>query len=107
MATYNQLPGPMSLGFKRGDSFSTVVDFDGVAFTGYALTASLTSLVTGDVVQAFTTNAIDAAAGQVSVSLTAAQSAALAVGTYGWRLDWTAPGLVRRSGLSGTVEVIA
>jgi hypothetical protein len=29
------------------------------------------------------------------------------VGTYGWQLDWTAPGSIQRTALSGTVEVYA
>lgn len=104
--TYSVLPGPMPLAFKRSNDFSAVVDFD-TSLVGYSVTATLTSLVTGATVVPFTTSVVDASAGQVSVSLTDTQTAALAAGTYGWQLEWTAPGGVQRTALSGTVEVYA
>jgi hypothetical protein len=96
----------MNLAFKRSGDFSALIDFD-IALTSYTVTASLTSLVSGTVVQAFTTSVSDASAGQVSVSLTETQTAALAAGTYGWQLDWVAPGSIQRTALTGTVEVVA
>ena len=107
-STYSQLPGTMNHAFKRGNDFATVIDFDGIAtLSGYTVTASVTSLVTGAAVVPFTTSIADASAGQVGISLTDTQTAALAAGTYGWQLDWTAPGSVQRTALSGTVEVYA
>jgi len=106
MSTYSVLPGAMNLAFKRSGDFSALIDFD-IALTSYTVTASLTSLVSGTVVQAFTTSVSDASAGQVSVSLTETQTAALAAGTYGWQLDWVAPGSIQRTALTGTVEVVA
>jgi len=106
MSTYSVLPGTMNLAFKRAGDFSALIDFD-FALTSYTVTASLTSLVSNTVVQAFTASVADAAAGQVSVSLTDTQTAALAAGTYGWQLDWVAPGSVQRTALTGTVEVVA
>jgi hypothetical protein len=106
MSTYTVLPGTMNLSFKRSADFAALVDFD-VNLTGYTVSASLVSLVSSAVVQAFTASISDAAAGQVSVSLTDTQTAALAAGTYGWQLDWVAPGSVQRTALSGTVEVAA
>lgn len=107
-STYSQLPGVMNHAFKRGNDFSTVIDFDGISsLSGYTVTASVTSLVTGAAVVPFTTSVVDASAGQVSISLTDTQTAALAAGTYGWQLDWTAPGSIQRTALSGTVEVYA
>jgi len=50
--------------------------------------------------------AADAAAAVVAVSLTDTQTASLAAGTYGWRLDWIAPGGVQRTALQGVVEVV-
>jgi len=105
MATYTQLPGAMNLSFKRANDFSTAIDFDGTTLTGYTVTASMISLVTGSVVQAMSTSVTNAANGQVSVSLTDTQTGSLAAGTYGWQLDWTAPGSIQRTALSGTVEV--
>jgi len=106
MSTYSVLPGTMNLAFKRSGDFSALISFD-FALTSYTVTASLTSLVSNTVVQAFTASVADAAAGQVSVSLTDTQTAALAAGTYGWQLDWVAPGSIQRTALTGTVEVVA
>jgi len=106
MSTYSVLPGSMNLAFKRSGDFSALIDID-IALTSYTVTANMTSLVSGGVVQAFTTSVSDASAGQVSVSLTDTQTTALAAGTYGWQLDWVAPGSVQRTALTGTVEVVA
>jgi hypothetical protein len=107
MATYTQLPGTMNIALKRADSFSTVVDFDGLSLVGYTATATVTSLITGTAVATMVTSIVDAAAAQVSVGLTSSQTAGLAAGTYGWRLNWVAPGGVSRAALQGTVEVYA
>lgn len=61
MSTYTVLPGTMNLAFKRSGDFSALVDFD-VNLTGYTVSASLVSLVSSTVVQAFTTSVSDAAA---------------------------------------------
>jgi hypothetical protein len=106
-STYSQLPGVMNLSFKRANDFATAIDFDGTTLVGYTATASITSLVTGTTVVPFTTTITDASAGQVNISLTDTQTAALPAGTYGWQLDWTAPGSIQRTALSGTVEVYA
>jgi len=106
MTAYNQLPGQMSLSFKRANDFSSLIDFD-VSLVSYSVTASITSLVTGTTVIPFTTSITDASAGQVNIALTDTQTAALPAGTYGWQLDWTAPGSIQRTALSGTVEVYA
>jgi hypothetical protein len=96
----------MNLAFKKNGDFATLIDFN-VSLSSYSVSATVTSLVTGATVIPFTTTLADAAAGQVSVSLTDTQTASLAAGTYGWQLDWTAPGSVQRTALSGTLEVYA
>ena len=106
-STYTQLPGTMNLSFKRANDFATLVDFNGTTLVGYTVSATVTSLVTGANVIPFTTTLADAAAGQVNIALTDTQTASLPAGTYGWQLDWTAPGSVQRTALSGTVEVHA
>ena len=103
--TFTQLPGSMNLAFKRGDDFSTVIDFGGVSLVGYTVSSEIRSLVTGANVLPITTSITDAAAALISVSLTDSQTASLAAGTYGWRVDWIAPGGLQRSALNGTVEV--
>jgi hypothetical protein len=102
--TFSLLPGTMNLEFKKFGDFSTLIDFN-VSLASYSVSATVTSLVTGATVIPFATSVADADAGQVTVSLTDTQTASLAVGTYGWRLDWVAPGSVQRTALSGTVEV--
>lgn len=104
--TYSVTPGVMNLAFKRANDFSTLIDFD-TTLAGYTVTATVTSLVTGANVIPFTTTVADASAGQVSIALTDTQTASLPAGTYGWRLDWTAPGDIQRTALQGTVEVYA
>ena len=106
MSSVSILPGSMNLAFKRSNDFSSLIDFD-VSLVSYSVSASITSLVTGASVVPFTTSITDALAGQVNIALTDTQTAALPAGTYGWQLDWTAPGSVQRTALSGTVEVYA
>ena len=106
-STYSQLPGTMNLAFRRANDFATAIDFDGTTLVGYTVTASVTSLVTGASVVPFTTTITDASAGQVNIALTDTQTAALPAGTYGWQLDWVAPGSIQRTALSGIVEVYA
>ena len=105
--TFSLLPGTMNLAFKKSSDFATLIDFDGTTLVGFAVTANVTSLVTGATVIPFTTSIADASAGQVNIALTDTQTASLAAGTYGWQLDWTAPGSVQRTALSGTLEVYA
>jgi hypothetical protein len=102
--TFSLLPGTMNLAFKKNGDFSTLIDFD-VSLASYSVSATVTSLVTGATVIPFTTSIADASAGQVNIALTDTQTASLAAGTYGWQLDWTAPGSVQRTALSGTLEV--
>lgn len=105
MATYEQLPGDLSLSFRRGDEFGTSVTFD-IPLSGYSAAATIVSSVHGGTVATFSTT-VDATAGQVALSLTELQTAALAVGTYEWRLVWVQPGNVQRTALTGFVEVVA
>lgn len=104
MPTFEQLPGELSLSFVRGDDFSCLVDFT-IALTGYTVTSSITSLITGLEIVSPTTTVTNAANGQVTVSLTDTQTAALPRGTYGWSMEWVAAGTTRTA-LSGYVEVV-
>jgi len=104
MASYDQTPGALNLSFKRGDDFSTLIDFS-IGMTGYTVTAGVTSLVTGDEVQPLTVSFASATAGQVNVSLNDTQTAALARGTYGWQMKWV-ENQATRTALTGFVEVL-
>ena len=104
MPSYDQTPGLLNLSFKRGDDVSTLIDFS-IGMSGYTVTAGITSLVDGAEVQPLTVSFVSATAGQVNVSLTDTQTAALARGTYGWNLKWT-EGSATRTALTGFVEVL-
>jgi hypothetical protein len=104
MASYDQTPGTLNLSFKRSDDFSAMVDFS-ISLASYTVTAGITSLVSGAEVQPLTVSFVSATAGQVNVSLTDTQTAALARGTYGWQMRWTENNATRTA-LTGFVEVI-
>lgn len=104
MSTYTQLPGSLGLSLRRGDELSTSIDFNPVTLTGYTVTASINSLITGGVMQPITATITNAAAGVVNLSMTEAQTAVLPVGTYSWRLEWDNG--AKRTALGGMVEVV-
>ena len=104
MPSYDQTPGTLNLKMNQGNDFSSLVDFS-ISLTGYTVTSSVTSLVTGSDVVPFTVTVVSATAGQVNVSLSDTQTAALARGTYGWRMAWTESNATRTA-LTGTVEVL-
>lgn len=104
MAIAANLPGYLGLAFRKGDTYGTLVDFS-INVTGHEWDAAIYSLNTGATIVEPTVSIVDAAAGQVNVSLTRTQTAALAVGSYGWRLESTAPGDTRRTYLQGVCEV--
>lgn len=104
MASYEQLPGELNLSFRRADEVSTEIDFSPISLTGYTMTASLVSLVSGGTVASIAATMVDAAAGRVNIGLTDEQTAALPLGTYRWNLT-ADDGQARRTYLTGTVEV--
>lgn len=104
MATYEQLPGELNLAFRRADEVSTEIDFNPISLTGYTMTSTIVSLVSGATVASMTTTMVDAAAGRVNIGLTDEQTAALALGTYRWTMTAN-DGVARRTYLSGIVEV--
>lgn len=103
MATFSILPGTLNLAVKKGDRFSTIVDFD-VSLTGYTVTSHVVSVVTGSTVSAITVDSSLFADGKVGISLSDVQTENLA-GTYRWRLDWDS-GSAPRTALEGFFEVV-
>ncbi len=99
-----QVPGRLDLAFRRGDEYATLLDFS-VDLTGYTFAAAITSRLTGATVATPTLTAVNLANGQVNLSLTEVQTAALAAGDYAWSMTWAAPGAVTRTALAGIVEV--
>lgn len=89
MPTAPQEPGRLNVSLVRGDSWSRTLDFDEPAdITGYTFSAGLYSVVTGTLVQAITCTVISAVGGQLGLSLTYGQTAALDAGTYHFRVNW-------------------
>jgi hypothetical protein len=105
MSTYSQVPGVLNFTVKRGDDFTTIVDFD-IPLTGYTTTSFVTSLVTGNEVTPIQTSISNGSLGQVTVSMADTETAGLAPGSYGWSLRWVSPAGVTRNAIGGVLEVI-
>lgn len=104
MTTVNQTPGVLNISFSRGEVWSKLVDFsEPASIPGYTFACGLHSSVSGLLTQVITVAVIDAPAGQINLSLTATQTAALAAGTYEFRLSW---GPVDRRIYQGYCEVL-
>jgi len=105
MSSYDQLPGQLNLSVRGGDRLSAEIDFNPISLTGSTMAATISSLVGGNTLASMTTTLTDAAAGKVNVSLTGTQTVDLPRGTYRWDLTATDAASVRRSYLTGFVEV--
>lgn len=105
MPTVSTTPGSLNVTVQQGDELSQLLDFS-VALTGYTFAAEVVSPLTGATLATPTVTAVDLTAGQVNLSMTEAQTAALVVGSYLWRMVWIAPGSVRRTALEGILEVV-
>ena len=105
MPAHSQLPGSLNLLVKRGDDFSTAVDFD-ISLVGYSVSASMHSLVTSNEVAVVGTAISSPNLGQVTVSLPGEQTSSLSPGSYGWSMKWVTPTGSDRTVLSGILEVI-
>jgi len=102
MPSYDQTPGTLNLSFVRGNTVSTLVDFS-IVMTGYTVTSHVYSLVTSQKVSDIDTTVIDAAAGRVNISFSESTPP---VGSYGWSMQWVAPGDAKRTVLTGICEVV-
>ena len=114
------LPGTLNISLTTGDEFGMLADLD-IDTTSFAWTAIIyetatsVSFVTpggvstqGATAATFTVTVINAAAGQVNLSLTEVQTAALNPATnYRWYLRGVSPGLVTRTYISGTLKAYA
>jgi len=114
------LPGTLNISLTVGDEFGFVSDLsiDTTGFTWTAIvyeTATSVSFVNpsgvstqGATAATFAITAVNAAAGQVNLSLTELQTVALSPSTsYRWYLRGVSPGLVTRTYLSGTLKAYA
>ena len=118
--TFNALPGALDISLTTGDEFGMLadLDIDTTSFTWTALVYATTTAVSfvnpsgvptqGTTAATFTVTVINAAAGQVNLSLTEIQTAALSPATtYRWYLRGVSPGLVTRTYISGTLKAYA
>ena len=118
--TFNALPGTLNISLTTGDEFGMLadLDIDTTSFTWTALvyeTATTVSFVNpggvstqGTTAATFTVTVVNAAAGQVNLSLTEIQTAALNPATnYRWYLRGVSPAMVTRTYLSGTLKAYA
>jgi hypothetical protein len=118
--TFNALPGSLNISLTTGDEFGMLadLDIDTTSFTWTALvyeTATTVSFVNpsgvstqGTTAATFTVTVVNAAAGQVNLSLTEIQTAALNPATnYRWYLRGVSPAMVTRTYLSGTLKAYA
>lgn len=104
MAIFKQLPAVMNLVLKKGDEAAVAVDFD-AALTGYTVTSSLHSLVTRSTLYSIPTSVTNASLGQVSLAFGETHTS-IPVGSYGWSMQWVAPGNVTRTVMSGVAEIV-
>jgi hypothetical protein len=114
MASYAIVPSTLDIQFVRGDEFGMLLDFD-VNLTGYTFDAIVYEVgsVTNGVISGvsgsfddFTITVVDLATGRLNLSLTEEQTQAFDLTrTYRWYLRWTAPGVVKRTVLSGGIAV--
>jgi len=114
------LPGPLNISLTIGDEFGMLadLDIDTTNFTWTALvyeTATTVSFVNpsgvstqGATAATFAITVVNAAAGQINLSLTELQTVALSPSTsYRWYLRGVSPGIVTRTYLSGTLKAYA
>lgn len=106
MALAAQTPGHLSVAFRAGDEYGTLLDFS-INCTGFSWQAEVYSVSNGSTLIEPTVSVVSAANGQVNLSFSEADTIDLAAGTYGLRVMWTAPGSVRRTVLDGMLEVLA
>jgi len=106
MATAASLPGTLNIAFRRGDEYGTLIDFS-IPLSSYAFSSEIVSAITGSTLVTPTVTVVSAADGQVNLSLTEAQTASLAAGSYLWRMIWVGPGTTTRTALEGVCEVYA
>jgi hypothetical protein len=104
MTTFSVLPGTLNVDVRQGDAISFVVDFD-IGLTGYSVEGEIYSSVTSQTVQALTISVVSAVNGQVQVSLSSSQTAALPAGTFKWFLRWDTGSGSYRTAVEGVFEV--
>ena len=120
MASLSFLPATLDLAVTQGDEFGLSLDFS-IDLSNYSWTAIVYETTrtvssqfpggidtTGDTAATFTVTEVDAAAGEINLTLQESVTAALdETQTYRWYLRGVAPGSVTRTYVSGTFSVKA
>ena len=121
MAEFVALPGTLNISLTQGDEFGMLADLD-IDVTNFTWTAIVYEIATtastfanpgGTFTQVqtaatFTVTVVNAAAGQVNLSLTETQTAVLyPLTSYRWYLRGVSPAMVTRTYLSGTLKTYA
>ena len=120
MSEFIALPGTLNISLTIGDEFGMLadLDIDTTSFTWTAIVYEVTPSVSfanpggvptqGATAATFAVTVVNAAAGQINLSLTELQTVTLTPSkTYRWYLRGVAPGLVTRTYLSGTLKAYA
>lgn len=105
MTTFSVIPGVLNFTIKRGDRFTSAVDFS-TALIGYSLEAHVYSVIDRAVVKAIDANIVSESDGVVQLALSSAETAGVEPGTYRWKLRWDAGGSTFRTALEGFFEVL-
>lgn len=119
-AEFNALPGTLNISLTVGDEFGMLADLD-IDTSNFTWTAIVYEVATsvsfsnpggvstqGSTVATFTVTDVNAAAGQVNLSLTENQTGVLdPAKTYRWYLRGVSAAQVTRTYLSGTLTAYA
>lgn len=105
MATFTSLPGTLNINVKRGDTFTTRIDFT-ISLAGYEVSSELLRASNRSLVQSITTAIVDESNGVVDVSMSSSETESIGAGTYIWQLTWQTGSQVRTA-IEGFLEVVA
>ncbi len=92
MATVSQIASTLDLNWMAGDEFSLLLDAD-ISLVGYTITAAVQH---SDTTTTVTVTNTDLSAGQVTLSLTDAQTTAIGKGYHSWYAKWAVGGVDRK-----------
>ena len=118
---FKQVPAVLNVTVVKGDEVSIAVDVDPTDLTGYTITAPIyvksifasgvggaSSIETiGEVATNFAIAYTNQSQGQLLLGLSELQTSALSTSVeYRWYLRWVTPGLITRTILAGTFDLI-
>jgi hypothetical protein len=103
--------GIATIRVRRGNDYGRVLQIrykpeqKPIDLTGYELSAVVTLWGKREIVATFAVTIVDAKDGTIYIELTEEQTAAMAAGSYRWRLSWTDPKSYARAVVRGVLEV--